>query len=128
MRFLQLPGTVVTAHFNCLAADFDFDGISVQLAVASRTSRFNHGIALPYPKSGSESSRPRSKRTPLSESLAICEKGLTTKRRLAELRRRTAVSFTKRGAEMAVTGEAEVQAQSGEVIILWEKIQCACQA
>ncbi len=58
VRFLQLPCAVVTTHFNGLAADFDFDGILTQLAVASCTGRFNHGIALQYPKSGRESSRP----------------------------------------------------------------------
>jgi hypothetical protein len=43
---------LITTHFNRLAADFDFDGIRIELAVASRTSFLNHGIALQYPKSG----------------------------------------------------------------------------
>jgi hypothetical protein len=58
VRFLQLPRAVVTTDLDGLAADFDFEGMSIQLAVASCTSRFNHDVTLPYPKSGHESSRP----------------------------------------------------------------------
>jgi hypothetical protein len=74
VRFLQLPSAVITTDLDGLAADFDFEGIFIQLAVASCTSRFNHDVALPYPKSGHESSRPRAEKIPLSESLAICRK------------------------------------------------------
>ena len=50
-------------------------------------------------------------------------RGLTTQRRLPELRWRAAVSLAEDSAEMTVAGEAEIQAQSGQVIILREKIQ-----
>ena len=52
VRFVQLSGAVVATDLDGLAADFDFDGISIQLAVASRTSSFNHGFTLQYPKPG----------------------------------------------------------------------------
>jgi len=52
MRFVQLLGALLAADFNRLAPDFDLDGIRIQLAVASRTSVFNHDIAPQYPKSG----------------------------------------------------------------------------
>jgi hypothetical protein len=58
MRFPQLPRAVVTTDFDGLSADFDFEAISIQLAVASCTSRFNHNVALPCPKSRHKSSRP----------------------------------------------------------------------
>jgi hypothetical protein len=71
VRFLQLPRAIVTTDLDRLAADFHFEGISIQLAVASCTSRFNHDVALPCPKFGRESSRPSPERIALSESLAI---------------------------------------------------------
>jgi len=58
MRFPQLPRAVVTTDLDGLSADFDLEGISIQLAVASCTSRFNHDVALPCPKSQHKSSRP----------------------------------------------------------------------
>lgn len=111
MRFLQPSRAVVATDLDGLAADFDFDGISIQLAVASRTSSFNHGFALQYPKFECESSRPSRKKGPLSESLAICLNGfLAMQRGLPELRRRAAVSLAEGSAEMAVAGEAQVYA------------------
>jgi hypothetical protein len=50
VRFVQLSGAVVATDLDGLAADFDFDGISIQLAVASRTSSFNHGFRSPIPE------------------------------------------------------------------------------
>ena len=44
-------------------------------------------------------------------------------RQLPELRGRTAVNLAERGAEMTVAGEAEVEAKSGQVVILPEEIQ-----
>ena len=53
MRFLQLPGALVTAHLNRLAADLDLDWIPIKLAVASRTCGFKHDVSLlEYPKFG----------------------------------------------------------------------------
>jgi len=46
MRFFQFRGALVAAHFDGLAADFHFDGISIELAVASRTSCTTHGVVL----------------------------------------------------------------------------------
>jgi hypothetical protein len=46
VRFLQLPRTLVAAHFDDLAAELDLDGIFIQLAVASRTGFLFHDIAL----------------------------------------------------------------------------------
>src|SRR5436305_477815 len=46
VRFIQLSSAILTTHFNGSATDFDFDGISIQLAVASRTSSLDHGFAL----------------------------------------------------------------------------------
>jgi hypothetical protein len=51
-RFFQLAGTLFAAHFNRLATDLDFDGIRIEIAVASRASFLNHDITLRYPKSG----------------------------------------------------------------------------
>jgi hypothetical protein len=51
--FLQLLRALIATHLNGLAADLDLDGIQIQLAIASRTSRLNHDITLQYPKSGS---------------------------------------------------------------------------
>jgi hypothetical protein len=125
--FLQLPSAVVTADFNGFVADFDFDGIAIQLAVASRTSRFHHGIALPYPKSECESSKPCRRRCPLSESLAIFSdiagEGVPTQHRAPELRGRAAIGPAEGRAEMTVARESEVQAQSGQVLTRREKIQ-----
>ena len=45
-----------------------------------------------------------------------------TQCRLLELRGRSTVNSAERGAEMAVAGEAEVQAQGGQVVILSEEI------
>src|SRR5882757_234350 len=47
----------------------------------------------------------------------------TTKRRLPELRGRTAVSLAECGAEVAVTGEAEVKAQGCQIVVPCQKIQ-----
>ncbi len=44
-------------------------------------------------------------------------------RRPPEFRGRAAVSLTEGCAKMAVAGEAEIQAQGGQVIILREKIE-----
>jgi len=42
MRFPQLLCAVVATHLNSLSADFDFDSIRIQPAVASRAcSRFH---------------------------------------------------------------------------------------
>jgi hypothetical protein len=70
IRFFQLPGALFAAHLNRLAAYADFDGIRIEIAVASRARFFNHGITLQYPKWGN-TSRPRGVGEPLSESLAI---------------------------------------------------------
>ena len=95
----------------------------IQLAVASRTSLSTMTL-LSVPEVRVEISRPRGREGPLSESLAICfEQSLAMQRRLPEFRRRAAVSLAEGGAEMAVAGEAEVKAESGQVIILREKIQ-----
>ena len=48
--------------------------------------------------------------------------------RLPEFRGRTAVSLAEQSAELAVAGEAEVETEAGEVIILREKIQRPRQA
>jgi len=53
----------------------------------------------------------------------LLEGGLATERRLPELRGRATVGLAEGSAEMAVAGEAEVQAQSSQVVILREKIQ-----
>ena len=45
-----------------------------------------------------------------------------------EFRGRAAVDAAECGAEMAVAGEAEVQAQRGQILILREKIQRPRQA
>jgi hypothetical protein len=83
VRFLQPSRAIFATDLDGLAADFDFDGISIQLAVASRTSSFNHGFALQYPKFGRESSRPSKKKGPLSESLVICLNGFSDAARIA---------------------------------------------
>ena len=49
VRFSQLLRALITADLDRLAANFDFDGIRIQLAVASRTSFLNHDIPLQYP-------------------------------------------------------------------------------
>jgi hypothetical protein len=59
MRFLQLPCALITAHLDNLPADFDLEGIRIQIAVAGRTSFLSHKIVplgkidlLERPKSG----------------------------------------------------------------------------
>ena len=64
---------------------------------------------------------------PLSESLVILP-GLFAQCGLAEFGWGAAVGFAEGGAEMAVTGEAEVEAQSGEIVVLAEKIEGAGEA
>ena len=71
MRLLQFLRALLAAHFNRFSADRDFDRVLVQLVVASRTSLF-HDRSLQIPgNSGHKSSRPDSKKQPLSESLVI---------------------------------------------------------
>ena len=71
MRFLQFLRAFFAANFNRLTANRDFDRVLIQLVVASRTSLF-HDRSLQIPgNSGHTSSRPDSKKKPLSESLAI---------------------------------------------------------
>src|ERR1700694_3330667 len=50
MRFLQFVRALIAAHFNRLAADLDLDRISIQPAVASRTSYLNHDIVSLKPE------------------------------------------------------------------------------
>lgn len=70
MRFLQLLGTLVAAHFNGSATEFHFDRIRIQLAVASRTGCRSHDV-LSRPEVREVASRPRSEAQPLSEYLGI---------------------------------------------------------
>jgi hypothetical protein len=71
IRFFQLLGALFAAHLNRFTANADFDGIRIEIAVASRARFFNHDITLQYPKWG-KASRPRGVGELLSESLAIC--------------------------------------------------------
>src|SRR5882762_2553864 len=73
-------------------------------------------------------SRPPRRRGSLSKSLATCWRFLTPQNGLPEFRRRAAVGFAERGAEVAVAGKAKVEAEGCEVVILSEKIQRARQA
>jgi hypothetical protein len=74
MRLSQLLRALIAADLDRFAADFDLDGIHIQLAVASRTSFLNHDVVLQYPSPG-RMSRPRQSRSSLSESLAIYREG-----------------------------------------------------
>src|SRR5260370_40986896 len=47
---------------------------------------------------------------------------------MPELRRRTSIGLAEGRAEVAVAGEAKVEAQGGEVVILSEKVQRGRQA
>ena len=47
VRFLQLPRAVITTDLDGFAADFDFEGIFIQLAVASCTSRSTMTLLSP---------------------------------------------------------------------------------
>src|SRR5690349_12410105 len=47
--------------------------------------------------------------------------------RLFEGRRRLAVGLAEGSAEVAVAGEAKVQAELGEILILFQKIEGACE-
>src|SRR6266851_6373052 len=48
-------------------------------------------------------------------------------RQLLEFGRRTSVGRAECGAEMAVAGKAEIKAESGQVIILRERVQRPCK-
>src|SRR5262249_909039 len=59
MRLLQIPCALTTPHLNSPAADFDLNGIWIEISVASRTSVLSHKIVLlenidllEHPKSG----------------------------------------------------------------------------
>src|SRR5215831_6913451 len=73
-------------------------------------------------------SKPQRRNGTLSRSLAIFRRALTPEGRLPEFRWGTAVSRAERGAEVAVTGESKVQTESGEVVIVRQKIQRPGQA
>ena len=53
---------------------------------------------------------------------------LAVKDGLAEFGRGAAVRLTEGGAEMAVAGEAEIEAQSGEVVVAGEEIESTRKA
>lgn len=46
MRFLEFCCALIAADFDGFAAEFDLDGISVELAIASGTCCVAHDIAL----------------------------------------------------------------------------------
>src|SRR5713101_6335163 len=48
---------------------------------------------------------------------------LTVERRLSESRRRSAVGLSEGGAEMTVAGEAEIEAQGRQIIVLIDQIK-----
>src|SRR5581483_8837991 len=102
MRLPQLLRALVAAHLDGLAADLHFDGAGIQRAVAGGAGLLGHGFcSSKSPQSGQRQETTRG-RPPLSDSLA---------NRAAELGRRAAVGLAERGAEMAVAGEAEVEAE-----------------
>lgn len=121
LRFLQLFRAFIAAHLNGPTAEFHFDRICVQLAVASRTGFLSHGCL--QTRSSRATSGPRRSGEPLSRYLAICRRGLATKCRMTKFRWRAAVSRAEHGAEVAVTGETKVQGERGKVIVLGKKVQ-----
>src|SRR5262249_11768801 len=54
--------------------------------------------------------------------------GLSVKGVAPERRRRAAVGLLEGGREMTVTGEAEIEAQRGEVVILRQQIERSCES
>src|SRR5437764_5000080 len=60
LRVLELARAVLAAHLNRLTADLHFDGVCIQLAVASRTGLLCHDTALRMnPRIPGAMSRPR---------------------------------------------------------------------
>jgi hypothetical protein len=63
--------TLVAADFNDSRTDFDFDGISVESAIAGRTGFIRHDrISIGRPRFG-QAQETISRRRPLSKSLVI---------------------------------------------------------
>ena len=116
IRFLQFLRAVLAANLDGSSADLDVNDIGVERAVTSCTSSFRHDFS-PSRNSG-EISRPRTLDWALSESLAISvHSKLAMQGGAFEFRGGTAVKLAECGAEVAVTGEAKIESQSGQVIV-----------
>jgi hypothetical protein len=118
-------GTVFATDFNGLAGDGDLDGVVVEGIVARGASSSCHDLFLLTRGSGKDS-RPWKLVAGLSQSL---EKwSLATESGAPEGGGGTSVSTTKGSGEVAVAGEADLEGESGEVVVVRKKVEGAGEA
>ena len=121
VRFAQLGGAFLAAHFHGLSADADLDGVVVQRVVAGGAGLFAHARA--HVRDSSDA--PIGQRHWTARGTTALSKTLAMQRRLPELAGRAPVRLLERRAEMAVAGEAQVQAERGEVVVFAQQVQRA---
>ena len=122
MGFFQLLRALVAAHLNRIAADGDLDRIRIS-SQSQAAQVFSTMIILHEHPSPGAGNRPPGRERAIKIFSDLPEQALTMQRRLPELRGRAPVGLAEGGAEMAVAGEAEVQAQGGQVVILREEVE-----
>src|SRR5215468_8206076 len=115
--FFQFRGARLAAHLDRLAADPDFDGVVVELTIASSAGSLCHEAHLhEHPKVSGEDHEAIGGAVRFFSDLAL-------QRGLPESGRRTPVSLAEGGAEMTVTGEAKMERQGRQVIVLAKQIE-----